>query len=136
MLPLVSFGHVLDLCGIGRDGTNQILNSNFTYQGTPTSGPNAGKPYWYSSCWDVALEWGVAYGVGDNYVFKTKGKKEVSFYAKCDSGNDADLCSFGWSIYESSVLGYVLDTQYQLTYCVEFTVRVNYIYTVYIYMCT
>lgn len=113
--------HKDDICGIGRIGSNSLINGNFTYQGIDSSNQN--RPYWFHVFWDVSIEYAFKYyGTGHNYyVLKPKNSND-SRYGYCNiNNNDAYYCDHNWMIFTGEE--YQLDEDFVLHYCSYFTVK-------------
>lgn len=118
LLWLINAQHKNDLCAIGRSGNNGgILNSNFTYMGLDAN--NSNKPYWFSECYDVAIEWGGGYCCwGNRYVLKSK--HVVGYYGMCGLLNTNPFdCDGYWQIWDGSA--YTTDPIFTIRNCSYYT---------------
>ena len=81
---------------------------------------NSNKPYWYSECFDVALEWGAKYGASqDFYILKQKDTIAKYGYCNLDVTDPLD-CNGNWYIYDGTQ--YIHETSFSVKYCSYYTV--------------
>ena len=113
-------GHVLDLCSIGRDGSNTILNGNWSYKGTDSFG----KEEWYAECDDVKIVWGQQFNSGYNFYMMAP-KNGTGFYAYCNLADTApDACDAQWFVYDSTA-GWEIDADFVIELCSYYTGQSN-----------
>ena len=88
--------HDNDLCAIGRDRTNQLINGNWSYQGIDTTYTN--KAWWQSECFDTDLVWGTKYNSAYTfYIMVERNTTSLSYYAYCSDNNvDPWDCAHWW----------------------------------------
>ena len=110
--------HQYDLCGIGRTGTNHLINGNFTYQGLDSS--NSNQSWWVSTCNNVSLEWAGKWNSAYSfYLLKVPGSQFV-IYGYCSEHDVLPQDCQNWYIYNAT--HFANDHAFSIRNCSYYTV--------------
>ena len=109
-------GHANDICSIGRDGSNTLINGNWTYQGID----EYSKRFWYSECHDAKLIWGQQYNLNYNFYIITP-QDATGLYSYCSlDDTDPENCDSSWYVYDPDN-GWQIDADFVVQLCSYYT---------------
>ena len=118
MFPGAETSNVNNLCAIGHNDLNTLINGKYVYQGIDSS--NSDKGYWYQAERDIAIEWGNKYY--GSHVFYIKETDSTDSYGHCTEYSDNPENCLQWTIWNGS--HYVADPIFSVSLCSDYDVCV------------